>query len=1797
MADETPAVSTSLRRVNPNPTSKSDVLAQSRLMQVFRFLKELNELRNPVACDLSGYAEVLRLDAWPVYPCIVVQRGDRPEEEDGDAEAAMEPLIRIQRARLTPCPKPPVALDGWLKPGWQAADAETAVLESRNSLDDEKRTVTVEFGDDGERVAALNIWSVARTRWSVAERPAIAALKVFERIHTLWSTMQREGDRVELVLADGMLAVPSQSVRHPVLMQRVNLEFDPSVPEFRFATGTEKVELHRALLRLVPSIEGRTIAHFDKELESQPVEPLGGDSAAGFFRRLVQGLFNDGEFLDEKSRGGVDDRPSIWREPVIFLRARNAGLSTTLDNILEDLEDEETEPPKGLSRIVGVESGEDELGLGGSGDGETRRTSPGPTPDILFSKPANAEQYEIAERLAQSNAVLVQGPPGTGKTHTIANLLGYLLAQGKTVLVTAHTTKALRVLRRQVDEALQPLCLSVLEGDADSQAQLSRAAQDIADRLSRSNAASLRREAGVLRDERRKMLDVAVALRRQLRDARFSEVEEIVLGGEGLSPIEVAKRVKADVERDGWIPGPLQLGMTCPLGDAEVRQLYATNATLAPSDEAQLAVSQPALANLVSSADFRLLANEQAGADSRAQAHRPELWSDGAAAGYAAKQLQDLHQRVCAAAGVLAEEQNWLREVLFAGWMGGDLRGAWDDLLAVAHSLAGEAGTAHRLIMAHGPELPNAQPAAGMAATLGAVITHLESGGSLGLMSRLRHRAWHQLIEACRVGDRVPKTLDEFRALRALAQLQESRSQFVARWRRAVETLGGPQIESVASAPERAAQGYAAEIRTRLEWRETVWEPLTGELREVGFRWDAWLAAHPPVPGDHGELARVQRAGSQGLAAIVEAQAALLRQAELSAALLNQRAYLAGFPQSDAASVLLSAQDSWEVENYEEACRELARLEGLRDANETRLALLARVEEIAPAWSHAIVQRHIPHDRAQPPGDATAAWRWRQWHQELERRAAVSMPDLQERLDKTEDELRRVAAQIIEHETWAAQRERTGLQGQQALMGFVQTIRRIGRGTGNRQRVMELLQQARQLLASARSAVPVWIMPLSRVYESFDARKTKFDVVIIDEASQSDVTALAALYLGREHIVVGDKEQVTPDAVGQRVDEVQRLIATDLQSIPCSHLYDGQTSIYDLAEQAFGGVVALREHFRCVPEIIQFSNHLSYNTIVPLREPHSSPVKPALVAHRVKGFRDARGKTNEVEAEEIASLVIACIYDPAYAENDLTPRQPTSFGVISLLGDEQALVIENILRMRLSPDVFDKHRLLCGNAAQFQGDERDVVFLSMVDGPPNDGQLRILNAGPRDIYKKRYNVAVSRARNQLWVVYSLDPDTHLQGGDLRRRLIEHARDPQALMRAMEEQGERTDSVFEKLVLQRLISAGYRVHPQWPVGARRIDLVIEGKTKRLAVECDGEKWHTPEQLQKDLERQSILERLGWIFVRIRGSVFFRDPDTAMAPVFAKLNHLGIEALGASAQQAPSEEAPLLDRIRRQAEGLRAQWIAEKSNGEGTQVTPARGSVLPRSVPTNPVQTAVAPRVDVILPPTLSELVKGVEVGDTVRYCFLDDPEAHLCATIVESESEPDEDIINQDTAIARALLGLDVGMDREVSLPGGERIIRVIELHRLLCEDHAPPHADSQTGPLHDNSEDLFDNRIRPPQEVTTRRGELTLKSNRHRYRNAKEAMVFVLRELALSDPTLLERCASQPDAQGHARRYIARTSAELYPNRPDLRVHHEQLPGGWVVATNNPTERKGAIIRLVARVAGLTEGTDFELGF
>ncbi|HSL69947.1 MAG TPA: AAA domain-containing protein [Longimicrobiales bacterium] len=559
---------------------------------------------------------------------------------------------------------------------------------------------------------------------------------------------------------------------------------------------------------------------------------------------------------------------------------------------------------------------------------------------------------------------------------------------------------------------------------------------------------------------------------------------------------------------------------------------------------------------------------------------------------------------------------------------------------------------------------------------------------------------------------------------------------------------------------------------------------------------------------------------------------------------------------------------------------------------ERRNELLAVLNPAAPGWASAVRDRFEPHNGQTIPGDAVAAWKYRQLHQEILRRAALDERELTHRLRQKREALRSTTARLIDTLAWSEQLKRTDLNAKQALQGWADTQKKIGKGTGKR--APSLQMEARRLLAEAKDAVPVWIMPLSRVAESFDPT-SRFDVVIIDEASQSDVTGLLAWYLGRQVVVVGDHEQVSPMGVGQQIATITALTVQHLQEIPNKHLYDGATSIYDLARQSFGGTIALREHFRCVPDIIEFCNDLCYDfQIHPLRDPSRVP-GPHVIEYVVPPALgiDRSGKTNKAEARIVAALIKAVTEAPEYESKTL--------GAITLLGDEQADLIQEMAVSLIGAVDLEARRFVAGNSAQFQGDERDVVMLSMVD-VATSGQL---NLRQTESLKQRYNVAVSRARDQLWLVHSLDPNRHLKPGDLRRRLIEYVRNPFTGRRVLELANQRAESPLEKAISERLKAAGYRVTPRVTVGRYRIDMVVTDGTKQVALECDGDRYHRLDQIPEDMTRQAVLERSGWTFIRVRGTRFYRDSDATMAWVFAELSRLGIEPIGSAPSPAAVE----------------------------------------------------------------------------------------------------------------------------------------------------------------------------------------------------------------------------------------------------------------------------------------------------
>jgi very-short-patch-repair endonuclease len=533
-------------------------------------------------------------------------------------------------------------------------------------------------------------------------------------------------------------------------------------------------------------------------------------------------------------------------------------------------------------------------------------------------------------------------------------------------------------------------------------------------------------------------------------------------------------------------------------------------------------------------------------------------------------------------------------------------------------------------------------------------------------------------------------------------------------------------------------------------------------------------------------------------------------------------------------------------------------------------------------------------------------------------------------------ELEVATIDFIKSASWSTQRQRmfTRPEATRALHFWMDVLKGA---SGNGQRARYLRGEVRKQMSKCRESVPVWIMPLARLVQNFNPCESKFDVVIIDESSQSDLMSLMATYMAEKVIVVGDDEQVSPDGIGEQLTDIQDLIDAYLEDVPGSKLFDRKYSLYDLAKASFGKPIRLREHFRCAPEIIQFSNALSYEfEIEALRDMSKCSIGPPVVPYKVEGVRGNR-KINVEEAEAIASLISAMCEMTEYAD--------ASIGVISLLGDEQARYIDRILSQRIPTEEYDRRRIVCGNAYQFQGDQRNVMFLSMVESP-SDGPARLLSSGANDMYKKRFNVAASRAEDQMWVVYSLSPETDLKAGDLRKRLIDHALNPAVLLERINNQSKRAESEFERQVLTRLLAAGFQVTSQWAVGSYRIDLVVEGSGKRLAVECDGDRYHGADQLDNDIHRQQLLERLGWTFARIRGTEYFQSPEVALRPVIAKLAELGIEPTFNGISHK-NQSSSIRERVIRRAAEIRTQWNEPKNEPTkgNTEAIPQGKTVLP------------------------------------------------------------------------------------------------------------------------------------------------------------------------------------------------------------------------------------------------------------
>lgn len=433
-----------------------------------------------------------------------------------------------------------------------------------------------------------------------------------------------------------------------------------------------------------------------------------------------------------------------------------------------------------------------------------------------------------------------------------------------------------------------------------------------------------------------------------------------------------------------------------------------------------------------------------------------------------------------------------------------------------------------------------------------------------------------------------------------------------------------------------------------------------------------------------------------------------------------------------------------------------------------------------------------------------------------------------------------------------------------------------------------------------------WVMKFNDVLNSLEHEPEIFDCIIVDEASQLNFNSVLLGYYSENIIIVGDSKQTSPDASMVDSNSFNHIKDKFLKDFLKDDIIQirPDTSLFDLAKMVAGrSDLLLREHFRCVPEIIEFSKREFYdNSLRPLKQINSNRLNPKETVFVNDAFTEDKIVYKEID--EIKKFLQRILKDEQYVNKTI--------GVVSLgltKHTEKLKDIKEDLANEFGKEKIDKHKLIIEDSPKFQGDERDIMIVSLGVALDFQKLKENQNAKPRAIISdqdefKKINVALSRAKEQMILFHSVQHND-LQTNDFRNKILSFFKgetkpisqlqiDDNNIERYRHNVPEPFDSWFEFDVAKALIENGYSyIQPQYQVkedetfpnprtgrNSRvhfKIDLVVHNNGKMIAIECDGDPFHSlPEDVAYDIERQEFLERVGWKVYRVLYSAFKRSP---------------------------------------------------------------------------------------------------------------------------------------------------------------------------------------------------------------------------------------------------------------------------------------------------------------------------------
>ncbi|WHT22157.1 AAA domain-containing protein [Crossiella sp. CA-258035] len=1345
-------------------------------------------------------------------------------------------------------------------------------------------------------VRAFSAW---RSTWRAWARDQ-SSRTLYEQLEKAAKTMEQQDDEFEFVLAVGLVAWAAPDgdriYRHLVT--------EPVRPTLDRATAEVTVSLVGGKRRL----EGREL-FADQEVyradrgRSARQDVLAGAAALNSPQTLALvrdwlavSLDQPLETRDTRTPAEhATATPVLSPSPALLLRPRSRVLlAEAYRRIAEALRQPGAEVQVALAQlVVDTEPAERSTWLQqqGAASGDVLGTDP------LFPLPTNDEQQRVIELLRTETSVVVQGPPGTGKTHTIANLVSALLARGQRVLVTSQKDQALKVLRGKIPAALRELCVLLAGGSKDAAKELQQSLDALSEAIASPETSRLPERIKELSAHRHDLRSTSAQLNSRIRELRG--VENVRHGpvAPGYSTerycgtlSEIVREVKDNAATHRWFPpvDPKQPDHP-PLTLPDLVELLRLTRSDGPARRARDGQRIPERAELPAQGGLAELVAAERTAQDTAHTDTSELTQRLAAAGtevlHGLRQVRQEMNEVLHELGLNRDRTagpmpDWVARAL-GDRFAGRHAGLWGHLSQVREE-------AHRLqerIKARGVtfhvELTAPISTVGIGKARGllkaghALRDHLAAGRKLRKVlpkSSVQKEA-ADFLAAVAVDGRPPTALPELEVALEWLEAEVAATQLVHRWAEAKVPIETDHITDTLSQLDDSGR-LLGSVEAAVALRERTAELL----RRSGLTMD---------------LSTIEV-----VTAVLDAAPAALNYVELERArtqvdaLLSRVREWAGHPDScGELGLLVDAIANRDLAAYDSGLHAVDRARTEQD-QERRRAQLARVlHAVHPQLLDLLEQTASDQEWDSRIRALPDAWAWSKAEQFVSsQRNADEERQLVSRHDEVEDLLKNVTEELAAAEAMHACVARMTDSHVVALRSYREHMGKIGGGHGSR--VREFRNAAKAAMEKAKSAVPAWVVPLPNLLENIAPDRDSFDVVIVDEASQVGLEHLFLLWMAPRVIVVGDDKQCTPgvNRMGKLANVFERM-SEHLAELPeeVRFNFSPKSNLYGLLSARSGkdAVVRLREHFRCMPEIINWSSEQFYGAgnrgLVPLRERTARDLEPLQVVHVTGAYpegKEARLR-NPVEAKRIVEQLVTCLADPRY--------RGKSFGVVVLrsLGHHVKL-IEHEINAAITPEEREARNIRVGTAPNFQGDERDVIFLSTV-------VTEVPQVQAATMWQQTFNVAASRARDQMWLFTSVRPADY-RAGDLRASLVNYMLNPPSVYGAspeLDSVSERRhckpfESLFEQRLFRRIRERGYHVVPQFKVGTRSLDLVVVGDGGRLAVECDGHRWHASAQQQvADARRDRELRRMGWEVVRIRESEFEFDAERGLAPLWQRL----------------------------------------------------------------------------------------------------------------------------------------------------------------------------------------------------------------------------------------------------------------------------------------------------------------------